>query len=178
MKKFIAIICVCLLTFGCGEKNSPTKQVEMFMGKYQTLDAEMLSDLEESINQETNFNEEQKKTYKDIMKKHYQELTYSVKNEEIDGDKATVKVEIEVVDFSKVLEQADQALRDNPNQFYDETGAYNVYKFTDYRLELLKQAKEKVKYTLDLTLTKSDKKWTVNALTDTEESKLNGTYNY
>ena len=38
----------------------------------------------------------QKKDYKELMKKQYQNLTYTIKDEEVDGNNAIVKVEIEV----------------------------------------------------------------------------------
>ena len=39
------------------------------------------------------------------MKKQYQNLTYTIKDEEIDGDTAIVKVEIEVYDFNKAMNE-------------------------------------------------------------------------
>lgn len=179
MKKFILLICVCFLFSGCGKMmNTPTKQVEMFLAKYQTLDPEVLSDLDKTIAEEVNFNTDQRTTYKNLMKKHYQGLVYDVKDEEVNGDNATVKVEIEVTDYSKALAKAEQELQDNPDNFNDENGNYSVFLYTEHRLKLLKESKERVKYTLDLTLTKVDGKWRLNALSDTDESKLNGTYAY
>ena len=179
MKKVLTL-CVCLfLLVGCGKTmNTPKKQVEMFLAKYQTLDAEVLSDLDKVVTQETTFNETERTTYKDIMKKHYQDLTYDIKSEEIDGDNATVKVEVEVTDYSRALSQADQDLQNNPEQFNDDTGTYDPHKFNDHRLKLLKDSTERVKYTLDLTLSKVEDKWQLDQLSDTEQDKLNGTYNY
>ena len=42
----------------------------------------------------------------------------------------------------------------------------------------MKKNKDTVKYTLELTLTKKDKKWVMDNLTTTDMEKLNGTYNY
>lgn len=177
MKKFLSL-CLCFLLVGCGTMNTPKKQVEMFLTKYQTLDADVLSDLDKVIAAETTFNEDEKTTYKDLMKKHYQNLTYDIKSEEIDGDSATVKVEIEVTDYSRALSAADQELQNNPEKFNDDAGTYNVYKFNDYRLDLLKKSTERVKYTLDLTLTKVSNKWQLDQLSETEQDKINGIYNY
>lgn len=179
MKKILSLLCISLLLVGCGKTmNTPKKQVEMFLTKYQTLDADVISDLDKVVAKETTFNETEKKDYKDIMKKHYQDLTYDIKSEEIDGDNATVKVEIEVTDYSRALSQADQDLQNKPEDYNDETGTYDIYKFNDHRIKLLKESTERVKYTLDLTLTKVEDKWQLDQLSDTEQKKLNGTYNY
>ena len=43
----------------------------------------------------------------DIVKKNYQKLTYKVKDEVIDGDKAIVTVTIDVIDYSKINNEID-----------------------------------------------------------------------
>ena len=45
-------------------------------------------------------NEEEKKEYKMLLEKQYQNLSYKIKNEEIVGNNATVEVEIEVLDYA------------------------------------------------------------------------------
>ena len=47
----------------------------------------------------------------------------------------------------------------------------------DYKLEKLKDAKDKIKYTLNLTLTKSNKRWILNDITETDRQKIHGLYN-
>lgn len=112
------------------------------------------------------------------MKKHYQNLTYEVKEAIENGDEATVKTEIVVTDFNKALDEANSYLLEHPEEFNDEFGNYNVTKFNDYRIQKLKEAQEKVKYTLDITLTKKDSKWQVDKQDDSILDKINGTYNY
>jgi len=48
----------------------------------------------------------------------------------------------------------------------------------DYRLEQLKQAKDKVKYTLEIPVNKIDDNWKVSKLDDDTLKKINGVYNY
>ena len=112
------------------------------------------------------------------MKKHYQDLEYNVKDEKIDGDRAFVTVEIEVDDYSKVLKEASDKLTETPEEFNDDNGKYSHTKYVDYQLDLMKKNKDTVKYTLELTLTKKDKKWVMDNLTTTDMEKLNGIYNY
>lgn len=184
MKKIGIFLLGLFLITGCSCGNTklttdtPTKKVENFFSNYQTLNSDVLTQLDEVVNNETDFTEEQREEYKELIKKHYKDLTYEIKDEIVDGDNATVTVEIEVTDYSKIMTDADTYLTDNPNEFNNEEGVYDVTLFTKYRLDKLKEAKDKVKYTLNLTLTKVDDDWALDALTDTDESKIHGMYVY
>ena len=112
------------------------------------------------------------------MKKHYQELKYEIKDEKVDGDKATVTVEIEVTDYSKALKEADKYLENNRSEFYDDKGVYDAFLFTTYRIEELKKVKDKVKFTLNMNLSKIDDEWQLDKISDTDEQKINGVYYY
>ena len=163
---------------GCGMvENTPTKQVEAFLSRYQTLDSKVLDDLDAVLEKDNSFSSDQKEEYRDIMKEHYRDLTYEVKDEVIDGNNAIVPVEIEVTDYSKVLAEAEEYRKNNEDKFTDEKGNYDESKFNDYRLKKMKETKDKVKYTLELTLTKNENnKWEMDNLTTADEQKLNGTY--
>jgi len=180
MKKIILGVLSILVLTGCGEKmfNTPTKKVEMFFQNYQTLSDEVIEQLNNVVNEEENFNAEERLAYKELMKKHYQELKYEIKDEQIDGDKATVTVEIEVTDYSNALKEADQYLENNKSEFYDENGVYNEFLFTTYRIEQLKKVTDRVKFTLNLTLSKVDDEWKLDDISDIDEQKINGVYYY
>ena len=184
MKKICSFLLVLILITGCScnntklTKENPTKKVENYLSNYQTLNADVLKQLDEAVDKETDFTEEQKQEYKELMKKHYKNLKYEIKDEVINGDQATVTVEIEVTDYSKIMSDADNYLSQNPNEFNNENGTYDISLFTKYRLEKLKEAKDKVKYTLDLTLTKVDDEWVLDTISDIDESKIHGMYVY
>lgn len=179
MKKIIIWFCLSIIIVGCGTKmgNTPTKKVEDFVNNYQTLDQSVLKNLDEVIEKE-NFTDEHKKTYRDIVKENYRKMTYVIKDEVIDGNNAVVTVEISVVDYSKINNEADLYLANNPTEFNDEEGVYDANKFIEYRLGELKKAKDMVTYTLELELEKIDDEWKLNELDEVELSKINGTYNY
>ena len=179
MKKiFITLIAILLLT-GCNTlDNTPTKQVEVFLNKYQTLDKEVLTDLDDAVAEEMNFNTAQREKYKNLMKKHYQNMTYEIKDSKENGDSATVTVEIQVTDYSKTIASTNLYLQANRNEFLDEDGSYDNTKFNDYRLEELSKVKDKVKYTIDLTLTKNGDKWQLNPISEVTEDKIHGIYQY
>ena len=178
MKKLIGI-CLCILLCGCNDlSNTPTKKTEEFLKKYQALDNSVLTDLDNVLNSDNTLNENQKIMYKDIMKKHYQNLSYEIKNETIDGDEAIVTVEISVTDFKKVLDEANNYMNNNMEEFYDENGNYSISKFNDYKLNKLKDAKDKVRYTLEISLSKVNDEWQVNTQNQITYDKINGIFNY
>lgn len=176
MKKLVYILFLFLLV-GCNDlSNTPTKKTEEFLKKYQTLDESVINDLENVVN-ESDLNDEQKAIYIDIMKKQYQNLSYEVKDETLNGDEAITAVEISVIDFKKVLDEANDYLKNNEEEFYD-NGEYSIVKFNDYKLNKLKEAKDKVRYTIEIKLTKINDKWTVDNLSNETYDKINGVYNY
>jgi len=181
MKKILMSLALILCLTGCdiGKTldNTPTKRVETFLNKYQTLDDEVLDSLDYVISEEALFNGEQRDKYRDIIKTNYQKMMYKIKDEEIDGDNAIVTAEIEVIDYSKIMSEAEIYRTENPEEFMTDD-EYDESKFVDYRLEQLKNAKEKVKYTIELSLTKVNDEWMLDDLTKENEAKLNGVYNY
>lgn len=180
MKKIsILLISLSLFLTGCfmtsDFDNTPTKQVEAMLSKYQTLDKDVLQDLDNVSAEEEGFNTKQREKYKKIMKNHYKDLTYEIKDERIDGDDATVEVEIEVNNYAETLKKVEKYKKENEKKFYN-NGVYDVALYMDYKLEQLEKTKDKVKYTLDLSLTKKDKKWHLDNLSDTDQKKINGIY--
>ncbi len=181
MKKIFCAFALVLILTGCdmGKKldNTPTKKVETFLNKYQTLDDDVLDSLDSVIDSETLFNNDQRDKYRDIIKSNYQKMSYKIKEEEIDGNSATVTVEIEVIDYSKIMSESEGYKTEHPDEFL-ENDEYSESKYIDYRLDKLKTAKEKVKYTMDLTLTKVNDEWIIDDLSKENEAKLNGVYSY
>ena len=169
-----------LLITGCENNlmNTPTKKVETLFNNYITLDQKVLDDLDETMLGETIMTMDQKDRYREIIKKQYQNLSYEIKDETIDGDLATVEAEIEVYNYKKIIDDVNTYLQNNQNEFLKEDNTVDVEKFNDYKLAELNKAKDKVKYSLNLTLKKIDDTWVLDDLTDTEISKIHGMYEY
>ena len=108
--------------------------------------------------------------YKDIIKSNYQKMTYKVKNEEIDGDNAVVTVEIDVIDYTKGLDEIDNYYNENSDEFNDDNS------FDKYRLDKFKEIKDKTTYTIDFTLTRINKKWNLDNPTSDIRNKISGMY--
>lgn len=179
MKKILLVLLTLFLMVGCDNlMNTPTKRVEEFLNKYQKMDNKVLNQLDYTFEQDYELTDKQKENYKTAMKKQYKDLVYTIKDETIDGKTAVVKVEIEVYDYSKAMSDADNYLLNNQNEFMNADGSVNKEKFLDYKIEEIGKMTERVKYTLDLTLTKDDDTWLMNDITEIDRQKIHGIYSY
>lgn len=164
-KKLLLFIIPILFLIGCEMANTPTSKVEDLFTKYQKVD----DDINIGINMvldEQNLSEAQKDRYRSILEKQYKNLSYQIKEETIDGNKATVMTEIEVIDLKKSI---DDLLFDS--------SIYTKETYDEEKLNRLEQAKERVKYTLEITLTKNDRnEWELDALTNEQMKKIQGMY--
>ena len=169
MKKKLLLLLLALpifLLIGCEMDNTPTSKVETLFTKYQKLDTDIKDGIN-SILEEQNLTDERKNRYRNILENQYKNLTYQIKEEKIDGDTATVTVEIEVIDLKKSI-----------NDLVYDSNIYTKDTYDEEKLNRLEQAKDKVKYTLELTLSKNDKdeEWKLNALTNEDIKKIQGMY--
>lgn len=179
MKKIIYILCFLFILCGCEDiNNTPIKQVESFFNKYQTLDKDVLDDLDYIIAEETAFDSTAREEYRKLIKEQYQGLTYKIKDETIDGDTAVVTAEITVTDYYKIIAASEEYKNNNMSEFTDEDGNYIQSKYANYVIENLKKAKDKVKYTVELHLTKIDNKWKLDGIGENTEDKILGIYEY
>lgn len=180
MKKFLISLIVLSFLTGCSckgkEEMKASTRVDEYFSKYQELDKDVLEDLNNVIETNDTLSYDQKEQYREIMKKHYKNLEYEIKDEVINGDSATVTVKIKVTDYSKILNESKKYLEEHEDEFKNDEGVYDASLYNDYRLNKLKEAKDKVEYTIDLTLSKVDGKWYMDDIDSTTESKINGTY--
>ena len=77
MKKIIVFLLALLLITGCeigtDMSNTPTKRVENYLDSYQSLDDNILNDLD-TLLVDLDYTVEQKDSYRELMKNHYQNL--------------------------------------------------------------------------------------------------------
>ena len=120
--------------------------------------------------------DEQINTYKNILKRQYEDLKYKITDEVISDDKAIVTAEIEVYDLRKVIDESEKYLETHESEFYDENETIDTSKFWDYKLKGMKEVTDRVKYTIDFTLTKIDNEWQLDNLLETDRQKIHGLY--
>ena len=177
-KKIFILFIMSLITIvaGCGLMSTPSKSVESLLSKYNTNDEEIVVELDDYIN-DSELTNEQSKKYKDIYLKQFKDLKYDIKDEKIDGDTATVTVQITVYDYYKAEKESNDYLNNNLDEFKVD-GEYDKSLFTDYKLKKYSEVKDLVDYTIDFTLTKIDNMWIVNDLTKEQLEKIHGVYAY
>lgn len=201
MNKFGKVI-VCigfLLIFlaGCSTSmNTPTSKVEEFLGKYQKMDDDVSVQLDEVLSKDDTMTAEQKDKYRSILEKQYQNLSYKIENEEINGEEATVDVEIEVLDYATTIRDAkkyyeehkeeiessnEKEQSDNDNLLEDAVGGSeeaieNSAAYIDYKLKELQNVSDTTTYNITFYLTKKNGEWQLQNITDLDLQKIHGLY--
>ena len=184
MRKFLFSVLAFLTLTGCSLNvsdldNTPTKKVEAYLNDYQSLNDGVLEDLDMVIEKEESFTGDAKDRYKEVMKSNFEDLTYTVKDETVNGDTATVEVEIDVTDFYKVIKASEDYKEQHANEFNDESGNYDDNKYIDYKLKQMENTSDRVKHTIYFTLTKDKNgNWELDDVDESEEEKILGMYAY
>ena len=164
-KKLFLLVVISFLLVGCSMANTPTSIVESLFSKYQKMDDDINSGIDSILN-EQNLTDMHKERYRKLLEKQYRNLSYEIKDETIDGDNATVVVEIEVIDYHNAI-----------SDLVFDSNIYNKESFDEEKLNRLESTNNKVTYTLELTLTKdTDGNWRLNALTNEQIKKIQGMY--
>lgn len=182
MKKYNKLLIVIISLFfivGCVNlKKTPTKKVETFLSKYQTHDKEVLDQLDGVINEAGLLDQEQKDQYRKIILNQYQNFSYKIKDEIIDGNNAKVVTEITVYNYGKAISEAEAYLSSNRSEFITDldTDNINYKKFLDYKIKKMADTKDKITYTINFTLTKTDKEWKLDTISDVDRQKIHGLY--
>lgn len=99
MKKILLIILSIIIITGCSlVPGGPSDAVKDFLSKYKNNDQVVIDELNNYLSGE-NLDEATIKEYREIYTRQYSNMSYKIKGERIDGDKATVTVEITVYDY-------------------------------------------------------------------------------
>ena len=174
MKKLLIFLFLLFIVTGCAKDNTPKKEVQKLFSNYNNLSSDLLIQLD-SVMESENLSEEQIKKYKEVLKRQYKDLKYKINDEIISQDSAIVSTEVEVYNLVKVIDDADEYLKNNKNEFYNDKELDNK-KFWDYKLDKMLKTNEKITYTVDFSLTKLDGKWTLDELLETDRQKIHGLY--
>lgn len=165
MKKALLLVLLLFMTIGCSMANSPTSLVEGLLGKYQRLDQDIKTEIEELLDTQ-DLTSEHRERYRKLLSNQYKNIAYEIKNESIDGNIATVTTQIEVIDYRNAISDLT----------YDGT-IYTKETYDEEKLQKLENTNEKVTYTIDFIITKDDMgNWKLNGLTNEQISKIQGMY--
>lgn len=164
-KRFLLIVMAAFLLVGCQMSNTPTSKVDALFNKYQMLDSDISLGID-NVLKEQNLTEAHQQRYRKLLENQYKNLSYEIKEELIDGDSASVMTEIEVIDYKRAM-----------GDLSFDSSIYTKESYDEEKLNRLESAKDKVKYTLEIKLTKdNDGNWKVDALSNEQTKKIQGMY--
>ena len=176
MKKILLLLVSLILVTGCNDMmNTPTRRVEEYLGKYQILDSTVLTELDNVVDN-SDYSDEYKEEYKELMIKQYQNLSYKIKNEQTNGDTATVIVELEVFDYNNALSEAEDYIDEHESEFADDEDETRDEKIDHYKINAMKEVTDKASYTINFSLVKDNKKWVLEKISDSDLEKIHGLY--
>ena len=155
-KIIIPLFFMILLVIGCDNTmNTPTVKVEKFLGKYQKMDKEVIKELDYMLEKETGLSKKQKKEYKELLKKQYQNLSYKIISEETNNNHSIVEVEIQVLDYKSAMDKKNTI---------------------EMRIKEMKKVTAMTKYKITISLSKKDGVWFIDEISDDDRQKLHGIY--
>lgn len=178
MKKLLVVICAILLFTGCScsiDDNKPEEAVETFFEKYRAKDEDVITQLIDTIENEIK-NEDSKEKYQELMEKQYDQFAYVIKDITQEDESAVATVELTVLNYRSAILQAEEDLKNNPENFNDQEGNFSEEKYMNYKIEKMNEVTDTTTHTIDLSLTKENGMWKVEQLSDDDISKLHGLY--
>ena len=117
MKKILGMLGCLLLVVGCSCSNDKAADaVEKYLNDYKGLSDHVLEDIDELVENEQ-LTDKGKDTYKEVLKRQYRDLIYTIENEDYDGDTAEVTVKITVYDLYKAQKNASEYLASHQDEF-------------------------------------------------------------
>ena len=201
MKKYgkivLGFLFLLVVVAGCSNTmNTPTSKVEEFFSKYQNMDDNVATQLDQVLKDDTTMSDEQKEKYRALMEKQYQNLSYKIEDETINGDNATVDVEIKVLDYATSINNAKKYYEEHKDEIENEnkenkedntnvvedaiddagTAIKESSAYIDYKLKELESVNDTTTYTITFYLTKEDGKWQLQDISDLDLQKIHGLY--
>ena len=164
MRKITIILLLLIMISGCNNitYNTPSSKVSKFFSNYQTLNKNIINELNLAIKKNKDKSNFEKETYKQLLIKQYKNLEYKIKNEEIKNNDAYVDVEIEVYDYEK------------ENYYSKKYFLNNLKLFNIKELSKLKNTKKRKKYSITLQLKKENNIWKLVNLKKEDLKKIHG----
>ena len=178
MKKILIVLFVVFFFTGCSllEDNSkPEEAVDMFFEKYRTLDDDIISQLKDVIDGE-DLEDSSKEKYQELMEKQYDQFAYVIKDIKQDDTSAVATIELTVLNYRSAVLEAEQELKNNPENFNDEQGNFSEKKYMEYKIDKMDKVTDTTTHTIELTMIKENGMWKIDQMTSDDISKLHGLY--
>lgn len=176
MKKIIVLLISLVALSACSLSNTPSGKVEAYLNQYNSLNETVKADMESKITGE-NLSSDNQTIYRSVLTRQYQDMKYEMKDEKIDGDKATVTVKITVYDLYKLDKDSYNYLNEHQDEFTI-NGMYDEDTYSKYKLNNMLNTNEKINYEVTFNLNKKDGEWVLENPDRTTLEKIHGLYNY
>ena len=178
MKKLLITVLFILTFTACSMSNTPKSKVEIYMNQFNSITENVKKDLETTVASE-NLSESNKEIYKKVLERQQQNLKYSIKDEQINGDNATVTVNITVYDFYKSNANAEKYYNEHTDEFTTSNGTtIDIDSYTKYRLEEMLKMSDTVDYEIKIHLNKENDEWVIQNPDRETLEKIHGLYDY
>ena len=172
MKKIMLLI-LSLLLIGCS--TIPTGEINSYINKYQSLDSDVISELDDFLDN-TSLSIEILSLYKEVYLRQYRDLEYEIMDYKCNNNKCIIPIEIEVYDYLSVQKEALNYLASHESEFEDINGNYDVNLYEKYKLSLMSNVKDRVKYKINVNLKKELLSWHVLPFDNNDLLKIHGIY--
>lgn len=174
-KTIIALISIVLFT-GCSMAMKAEDVVKEYLNNYKSLDSSVMDQIDDMIAKE-DLTDKQKNTYKEVLKRQYEDMTYEITSSNYRGDDATVSTKVTIYDYYGVQQDIINYLKENRDKFTKD-GEYDEESYIDYKLDKMKNYNQTISYTIDFKLHKKNNKWEMEKLSQTDLEKIHGIYDY
>ena len=161
MKKCLVVVLCCILLCGCTKIHAKDAVIS-YLEKYRNFTTEIEQSLIDTLDEEK-FTKEQREQYILLMKKQFVNLTYKIKEEIYNGDKATIVVNITVYDYHHSIREA---LKENSAE----------ENYINLQLEKMSKEKKKTTYTIAIKTRYEENTWIVEQPDEDTIKKIQGTY--
>ena len=176
MKKILILLFLFTLV-GCNIMKTPSKKVEEYLDNYTKLSDAVIMDIESTIANES-LSSKSKETYKQALKRQYENMKYKIKDEKINGNKAEVIAKISVYDYFRVEEDSLNYMNQHLEEFHDENNLFDNELYNMYRLSELLKTNNSIDYEIKFDLEKKNNEWILKNPDRSTLEKINGFYNY
>lgn len=177
MKKLLIFLMCLICVVGCACNNDKASDaVEKYLNEYKGLSDNVLKDMD-NLKELKDLDDKQKDTYKEVLKRQYRDMMYTIENESYDGDTASVTVKITVYDLYKASKDSSAYLNNHQEEFLT-NGVYDATKYLEYKLDQMKNMKDTISYNVVFKVIKVDSKWQVEQPDEKTLEKIHGIYNY